>query len=226
MLVTIEGVLQPPAVAQLRERLQAAHWVDGAVTAGALAGEVKRNRQCAIDSEEAVIAADIVESALRRHPEFITAALPRRMVRPRFNAYGIGEYYGAHVDASIMEDTRGGGPIRTDVSVTLFLSEPEDYAGGELEIETGFGMQQVKLNAGDAVVYPASSLHRVAPVTRGERVASFLWVESLVSSADQRALLYDMDCSIRRLRQTAGNAESVLALSGVYHNLMRMFAAG
>ena len=225
MLVVIEQVIDPVRAEQMRSQLLAAHWIDGRHTAGALAVDAKRNRQIADDDMLAQRIAADVEQAVRANVELQSAALPRRLLSPRFNRHGIGEYYDAHVDAALMR-TPNGELLRTDVSATLFLSSPTDYDGGELEIETGFGVQEVKLAAGDLVLYPATSLHRVAPVTRGERICCFFWIESMVGNAERRALLYELDLSIRTLRKNpAENGPTITRLVGVYHNLVRTWAS-
>ena len=224
VLRVIEGLLDPAAAAAMRTQLLGATWIDGRTTAGAIAVDAKRNRQLADDDPLARRLSAQVQDALRVHPEFVTAALPARFVRPRFNRHGAGEYYDAHVDAALMR-TPEGDLLRTDVSATLFLVDPDTYTGGELQIETGFGLQEVKLNAGDLVLYPATSLHRVAPVTSGERICCFFWVESLVPDAGRRALLHELDTAIRELRAAPRtDATSIARLVGVYHNLLRTWA--
>lgn len=225
MLITIENLFTADEVATLRAALDALPWQDGARTAGSLGRHVKHNRQA---DERAAQAAGIVDTVLQRleaTPRFVAAALPRLIYPPRFNRYGVGDTYGAHVDGALMRLPDTSIPFRSDVSATLFLSSPDSYDGGVLEIDTHFGVQEVKLAAGDLVLYPASSLHRVTPVTCGERVASFFWVQSFVREPDVRALLFDLDESIQALRRERPSTDPILlSLSGVYHNLLRHHA--
>jgi PKHD-type hydroxylase len=225
MLITIDELLSADEVATLRAGLERLPWHDGAATAGSLGRTVKHNRQA---DEAAAREAGLAEFVLERlagHPRFTAAALPARIYPPRFNRYGVGETYGAHVDSALMRLPGSGSAFRSDLSATLFLSAPDTYDGGVLEIDTRFGVQEVKLEAGDLVLYPASSLHRVTPVTRGERVASFFWIQSLVRDTDVRSALFDLDEAIQALRREAAPRDSVvLALSAVYHNLLRHHA--
>lgn len=226
MIVVIEQVLDGAKVAEFRAELRAAAWEDGAGTAGAFARSQKRNRQLADGSPLAVRLGQRILDRLWAHPLFISAALPRKVYPPRFNRYGVGETYGAHVDAALMRPPGSDRMLRTDLSATLFLSEPEDYDGGELEAETGFGVQPVKLAAGDMVLYPASTLHRVVPVTRGERLASFFAIESLVADLAARTQLFELDQAIQALTAELGqDHDQLIRLSGVYHNLLRRWAA-
>jgi len=225
MIVQIPDVLGADELAHFREVLHAAPWVDGLATAGHQGAAVKRNRQLAEGSAAARALGDRVLAALERHPLFISAALPARVYPPMFNRYEGGETFGTHVDNAVRLLPGGGGAqIRTDVSATLFLAEPESYDGGELLIEDTFGAHAVKLPAGHLVLYPSSSLHRVEPVTRGVRLASFLWVQSLVADVTERALLFDLDTSIQRLAATDADEAARLQLTGVYHNLLRRWA--
>lgn len=226
MLITLDQVFNADEVRQIRARLDGAEWRDGAVTAGSLGRHVKRNQQLADDDETAIELGRHILSRLSSNPQFISAALPNRIYPPRFNRYAGGGTYGTHVDGSVMQMPNASQWLRSDLSATLFLSEPGEYDGGELEIETAFGAQGVKLAAGDMVLYPASSLHRVTPVTRGARVASFFWIESLVGDEGERTLLYDLDQTIQHLtpRLTATDPE-LLRLTGVYHNLLRRWAS-
>ncbi|KQP37008.1 Fe2+-dependent dioxygenase [Pseudorhodoferax sp. Leaf274] len=224
MLLTIENVLAPEEVRQFRAHLDRASWEDGAATAGSAARQVKHNQQVgALDA----VGLQLGEHLLRRlgeTPQFVSAALPRRIHPPRFNRYAGGGQYGAHVDAAIMQ-LPGGQSLRTDLSATLFLAEPDAYEGGELEIEDAYGVQSVKLAAGSLVLYPSTSLHRVTPVTSGARVAAFFWVESLVEDDRARTLLYDLDQSIQELSTTLSAQDPrVLKLMGIYHNLVRRWA--
>jgi PKHD-type hydroxylase len=222
MLITIDALLAPDEAARTLALLDQAPWIDGARTAGAVAREAKHNEQVDETWPEGRALAEQIAQRLRSHPRFISAVLPRTLHPPRFNRYRGGGQYGAHVDAALMHPAGASTPMRTDLSATLFLADPADYDGGVLEIETAFGVQPVKLAAGDLVLYPASSLHRVTPVTRGARVAAFLWVESLVRDAALRELLFDLDSSIQALSAELGPAhDQVLRLSGTYHNLLR-----
>jgi PKHD-type hydroxylase len=226
MLITIDGALDAATVADLRARLEAAAdaWVDGRVTAGHQGAPVKHNLQ--ID-EASAVAADgqaIVLGALERHPLFISAALPNRVYPPMFNRYAEGMGFGPHVDGGVRIDPRTGDKFRTDVSATLFLSPPGSYDGGELEILDSYGSHSVKLAAGDLVLYPAGSLHQVTPVTRGERLACFFWVQSLVRDDGQRSLLFEMDGAIQRLNATGADDDARRTLVGCYHNLLRQWA--
>lgn len=225
MLICIEKVLDAELLGQFRESLARADWQEGAHTAGALARQVKHNQQLDDDSPLARHLGDIVLERLQRHPQFIAAALPLRLHPPKFNRYAQGGHYGLHVDSALMPLREPGQRLRSDLSATLFLSEPEDYEGGELRIEGPFGAQDVKLAAGDLVLYPASSLHCVTPVTRGTRLACFLWLQSLVRDDAERSLLFDLDRAIQSLRlQLAADDARLLQLSGVYHNLLRRWA--
>ncbi|WP_304167192.1 Fe2+-dependent dioxygenase [Phenylobacterium aquaticum] len=223
MLIQIEGVLTADQVIDFRRRLSEAAWVDGKVTAGAQSAQAKHNLQIPEDAPVARELGEIILGALGRHETFVSAALPLRVFPPLFNRYDVGMGFDTHVDNSI----RFAGPVRyrTDVSATLFLSDPDDYEGGELIVEDSYGEHAVKLPAGDLVLYPASSLHRVAPITSGSRWASFFWMQSMVREDARRALLFDMDNAIRALSTQVGQADpSVVALAGAYHNLIRMWA--
>lgn len=225
MLISIEKVLSSDVLAELRGLLEQAgeSWVDGRVTAGYQGAAVKFNQQIDERSEVAARARHIVVSALERHPRFISAALPNALYPPMFNRYGEGMTFGGHVDGSIRIDPFSGRKLRTDISATLFLNEPDSYDGGELQIQDHFGLHSVKLAAGDMIVYPATSLHQVSPITRGVRLASFFWIQSLVRDDTQRALLFDMDTAIQRLNQTEGDATARQLLVGCYHNLLRQW---
>jgi PKHD-type hydroxylase len=225
MLVQIEGVLTAEQVAQARRLLEQAPWVDGRVTAGHQSAQVKDNLQIPEGCPEHRTLGDMVLGALERNPLFISAVLPLRVFPPLFNRYDPGMTFGAHVDNAIRQITGTPHRIRTDVSCTLFLSDPASYDGGELIVEDAYGEQRVKLPAGDAVVYPATSLHRVAPVTRGARLASFFWVQSMVRDDGQRTLLFDLDMAINRLRGDIPEGHpSPVQLTSVYHNLLRRWA--
>ncbi|HEX6592455.1 MAG TPA: Fe2+-dependent dioxygenase, partial [Moraxellaceae bacterium] len=213
-----------PQVEEIRRHLAAADWVDGAATAGPMAAGNKRNLQLPGDSPLAQQLAEVVAGALSRHPLFMSAVLPKHILPPRFNRYEGGGHYGNHVDNAIQADTVRRSNVRTDVSTTLFLSDPQEYEGGELIIEDGYSQRMVKLAAGDAIVYPATSLHRVEPVTSGTRFASFLWTQSMVRDAWQRNMLFDLDMTIVKIRQKHGNTPEALALTNHYHNLLRQWA--
>lgn len=225
MLVHIPNVLTPEQVRMLRDRLDHADdaWVDGRVTAGYSGAPVKRNQQIAEHTPIARELGDVILSAIERHPLFISAALPNQVYPPLFNRYEGGMTLGSHVDGAVRV-LPNGVKLRTDVSVTLFLSAPDEYDGGELVIEDAYGVQEIKLPAGDMIVYPATSLHQVTPVTRGVRVASFFWVQSLVRSDAQRALLFDMDTAIQRLNASDADAQARRSLVGCYHNLLRIWS--
>lgn len=224
MLLHIPQVLTPEEVARCRARLDAAEWVDGRVTAGYQGAPVKRNRQLPETSATARELGELILARLERHPMFISAALPARVYPPMFNRYEGEEHFGLHVDNSVRLLPGTGLKFRTDVSATLFLASPDEYDGGELQIEDTYGRHAVKLPAGDMIVYPSTSLHRVTPVTRGARVASFFWIQSMVREDAQRALLFELDTAIQRLNQTGGDAQAVMRLTGSYHNLLRMWA--
>ena len=224
MLLQIPNVLSPEGLTRCRELVAGAAWADGRVTAGTQSAQVKRNLQLPEDLPGAREAQRLILDALGNNGLFLSAALPLRVFPPLFNRYESGMDFGSHVDNAIRTHVASGQHIRTDISVTLFLSAPEDYDGGELIIEDTFGTQSIKLAAGDAILYPSSSVHRVLPVTRGARVASFFWIESRVRQAERRRLLFDMDASILNLRQAQGETEIAVTLTGCYHNLLRMWA--
>ena len=223
MLLHVPEVLSKAQVASLRRTLDAGPWVDGAATAGPLAAEAKRNLQFSTESSDYLALSQSIISALERNPLFISAALPHHILPPMFNRYASGNTYGNHVDNAVQTDGRNGERLRTDISVTVFLSEPEHYEGGELIIEDTYGSHEVKLPAGDAIIYPSSSLHRVEPVISGERIASFLWVQSLVRDAWQRSMLFNLDMTLLKLRAQVGNTEEIVSLTGHYHNLLRQW---
>lgn len=223
MLAHIEAVLSSDQVALCRERLAASEWVDGRVTAGQQSAEVKRNLQIPEDAPAARELGDLILGVLGRNPLFVSAALPLRVFPPLFNRYDAGMDFGLHVDNAVR--FAGNVRFRTDISCTLFLSEPDDYDGGELIIEDSYGEHAVKLAAGDMIVYPASSLHRVAEITRGSRWAAFFWAQSMVKSDEQRTLLFNLDQAIQQLSLKVGQgAPEVVSLAGTYHNLLRMWA--
>jgi PKHD-type hydroxylase len=222
MLVCIPQVLDAAQIVSLRERLDRSNsWVDGRVTAGYQGAPVKFNQQIDERSETALACQRIVTGALERNPIFISAVLPNMVYPPMFNRYGEGMKFGAHVDGSVRISPHDGRKLRTDVSATLFLTNPEDYDGGELMIDDTYGRHSIKLSAGDMVVYPATSLHQVAPITRGTRTSCFFWAQSLIRDDSQRALLYEMDGAIQRLNQTNADEVARRSLIGCYHNLVR-----
>ena len=225
MLLQIPQLLDAGALRQARELLSEAAWLDGRSTAGPQAAQAKRNQQLDPAAPAAHALRALVLRALDGHALFFSAALPKRVLPPQFNRYG-GDtnQYGEHVDQAIRYGGEPGQRVRTDLSCTLFLSDPADYDGGELVIEHSFGPQRVKLAAGDLVLYPGTSVHRVEPVTRGTRLAAFFWIESMVRRDDQRQLLFDMDMALMRLRGTHGESPETVRLTGTYHNLLRMWA--
>ncbi|UTW10082.1 Fe2+-dependent dioxygenase [Marinobacterium rhizophilum] len=230
MITPIRSLLDSTQLGQMRALLDRTDWVDGRSSAGAQALAVKQNRQLAADNPLALQLGEVILAALSRHPTFISAALPLRIMPPLFNRYEAGESYGLHVDNALRfspPDRPGQAaiPVRTDLSATLFLSEPDDYDGGELEIESSFGAQSIKLAAGDLILYPASSQHRVSAVTRGCRTCAVFWVQSMVRENHQREMLFDLDQSVQSLSAELGQThEEVLRLSGLYHNLIRHWA--
>jgi PKHD-type hydroxylase len=220
VLLHIPGVFTPDEVAELRARLEAGPWADGNVTSGHQSATAKVNRQLPEDSSEARDVGGLVLQALNASPMFVAAALPHTIFPPLFNRYEGGEHFGLHVDNAIRQ--RGSLRIRSDLSCTLFLSDPADYDGGELIIEEMYGPQSVKLPAGDLVLYPSKSLHRVTPVTRGARISSFFWLQSLVRDDADRETLFRLDVAIQRLSADRGPKDvAVLELTAVYHNLLR-----
>ena len=225
MLLQIPQVLDAAAVTRVRAIIDAGEWVDGNVTSGPQAALAKRNMQLAEQSPQRAEAADIILRALERTPLFTAAALPLKIFPPLFNRYEGGQNFGNHVDNAVRRNRAGDLTVRTDLSATLFLADPESYEGGELVVEDTYGGHVVKLPAGDMILYPASSLHHVRPVTRGARVASFFWLQSMVREDARRAVLFDMDMSIQRLAiQTGQGDPAIVSLTGVYHNLLRMWA--
>jgi len=224
MITRIPGLLDASRLAAISALLAQASWEDGRATAGFQSARVKHNLQLAQDSAAARQAGETIVHALERHPEFISAALPRHVYPPLFNRYEPGMSFGAHVDNAVRQVPGSHHRLRIDVSATLFISRPEAYDGGELIIEDTFGTHAVKLAAGDLVVYPASSLHRVQPVTRGARVAGFFWVQSMVRDDGGRTLLYEMDTAIRELTAAGAEEPALLRLTACYHNLLRRWA--
>jgi PKHD-type hydroxylase len=225
MLLHLQNILTAEELRTARAALQSAAWIDGRSTAGQQAVNAKNNQQLPQDGEVSRTLRALVLGALNRHALFFSATLPKKIFNPLFNRYGgTTNEYGKHVDAAVMHSRATGEKVRSDVSCTLFLSQPDEYEGGELEIDDTYGTQRVKLPAGDMVIYPSTSVHRVAPVTAGYRIASFFWVESMVRSDEQRRLLFDLDMNLLRMRQELGESELAVALSGTYHNLLRMWA--
>ena len=233
MLLRIQQVLSPDELAQVRKLILATDWAHGRITAGSQSGAVKNNLQLPEELPAAQQARHLVSVALARHPMFVTGALPKSVYPPLFNRYG-GEtnYFGNHIDNAVRTHAATARHIRTDISCTLFLSDPASYDGGELVVQDTYGEQRIKFEAGDLVMYPGTSIHRVEPVTRGERLACFFWVESMVRQDAQRRLLYEMDMAITSLRQKhfdqaevkSTESPEVIKLTGCYHNLLRMWA--
>ena len=224
MLLSIPDLLTPEQISRARELLDQADWVDGKVTAGPQSARAKRNQQLLEGSAVANTLGDMILTALQRNPLFVSAALPLRVFPPLFNRYQGGHAFGNHVDNAIRQIAGTGHRIRTDLSATLFLADPGEYDGGELVVEDTYGVHKVKLPAGDMVLYPASSLHSVTPITRGERVASFFWIQSMVRDDSRRTLLFDLDVAIQQLSRDVPAHSSVVQLTGVYHNLLRQWA--
>ena len=222
MMVHIPNVLNAEQVARCRTVMERAAWVDGAVTAGHQSVQVKNNLQLPEGSPEARELGDMVLDALARNPLFMSAVLPKQVFPPLFNRYDAGMTFGSHVDNSIRAGN--GVRIRTDVSSTLFITGPDDYDGGELVVEDTYGTHSVKLPAGDMIVYPATSLHHVTPITRGSRIASFFWTQSMIRDESKRSLLFDMDMAIIKLGRDHPQHSSVVELTSVYHNLLRQWA--
>ena len=221
-MLHIAAVLMPDEVAEVRERIGTADWVDGRATAGHLSAAVKHNRQLAEDDPAILAAAAVVRAALARSGVFASAALPARIAPPLFNCHGIGEHYGDHIDSAIRSVT--GATMRLDLSATLFLSDPADYIGGELVIRGATGSEAFKLAAGDLLLYASGAIHQVAPVTSGQRQACFFWVQSHVRDPSQRKILFDLDAVIANLRTENASRESILLLTAQYHNLLRMWS--
>ena len=224
MLLQIPDILTADEVRQARQLPEGAPWADGRDSAGPQAATVKNNQQLPHDAPAARAIRSLVLAGVERNPLFLTAALPKKIFTPRINRYG-GDtpFYGAHVDNAI-RFTADGERVRTDVSCTVFLSDPDEYDGGELQVQDTYGSRGVKLPAGHAVLYPGTSIHQVTPVTRGSRLACFFWIESMVRSDEQRRLLFELDMSLMRLREGHGETDEAVSLTGTYHNLLRMWA--
>ncbi len=225
MLLTIPDILTKAQVAECRKLMDQAEWVDGNITSGHQSALAKNNMQLPEESEVARSIGEFIQDALGMSLLFISAALPLKVFPPLFNRYECGQTFGTHVDNAIRQLRGTNFRIRSDLSATLFLSEPEDYDGGVLTIEDTYGTQEVKLPSGSMVLYPASSLHHVTPVTRGARVASFFWIQSMVRDDAHRTLLFQLDNTIQKLTADRGGKDpEVISLTGVYHNLLRMWA--
>ncbi len=226
MLIPIDGLLSKDEAAQFRLQLDAGAWIDGLASAGTLARSAKQNQQLADNTEPAISLGRHLLQCLDGHPLFVSAALPAKIYPPKFNRYADAGHYGTHVDSALMRIAGSDTLMRSDLAATVFLSEPNDYDGGELEIEGAFGIQSVKMDAGDMVLYSASSLHRVTPVTGGARLAAFFWIESVVADDAERLLLFDLDQAIQGLTPNVAPSDPhLLKLTAVYHNLLRRWAS-
>jgi PKHD-type hydroxylase len=224
MILQVPHVLNGEQVARCRDVIAQLKWVDGRLTAGHQSALAKDNLQLPEDSPDARELGDIIRAALERHPLFISAALPLRVFPPLFNRYDAGMSFGTHLDNAIRHVTGTSYRVRTDIAATLFLSQPDEYDGGEIVIDALYGAHSVRLPAGELVLYPASSLHRVTPVTRGSRLASIFWVQSLVREDHHRSLLFELDMAINQVNQALPNHAAVVALTNCYHNLLRQHA--
>jgi PKHD-type hydroxylase len=224
MLVQIPHLLSAEQISEARQLLDHGTWIDGRVTAGYQSARAKDNQQLAEGSAEAERLGAMIAQALEQNALFMAAALPLRVFPPLFNRYQGGQSFGTHIDNAIRQVTGTPHRIRTDLSATLFFTAPDEYDGGELIIEDTYGVQEVKLAAGNMVLYPSTSLHHVRPVTRGARICSFFWIQSMVRDDGQRTLLFDLDMAIQRLGQDSPGHPSCLQLTGVYHNLLRRWA--
>jgi PKHD-type hydroxylase len=224
MIIAIPDVLTSAQVAEARHQMSSADWVDGRVTAGHQSARAKDNEQLPEDSALARRLGEMIVAALERNPLFVSAALPAKIFPPLFNRYGAGHSFGIHVDNAIRQIRGTPHRVRTDLSATLFLSAPEEYDGGELIVEDTYGPHSIKLPAGHMVLYPASSLHKVQPITRGARIASFFWIQSMVRDDAERSLLFDMDLAIQKLNRDHIEHPSIVQLTGIYHNLLRRWA--
>lgn len=224
MLLPISNVLSKEQTAECRRLLDASEWIDGSVTAGHQSKLAKNNLQLAENDPAALQMGELIVSELQNNPLFVSAALPLKVFPPLFNRYEGGQNFGTHVDNAIRRSRVTGEQMRTDLSATLFFSEPDEYDGGELVVEDTYGVQRVKLAAGSMILYPASSLHHVTPVTRGRRIASFFWIQSMIRDDGNRTLLFDLDTSIQRIASEVPNHPSAIQLTGIYHNLLRRWA--
>lgn len=223
MLLEIADLLSAEQVRDARAKLETAQWIDGRVTAGHQSALAKHNRQLPEDAPLTRELGQMILTTLQANPLFMAAALPQSVFPPLFNRYEANEHFGNHVDNAIRA-VAGGPRIRTDISATLFLVEPQEYDGGELLIDDTYGAHSVKLKAGSLILYPSTSLHRVSPVTRGVRICSFFWVQSLLRDDAQRTLMFDLDLSIQRLRRDIGEHDALITQTGIYHNLLRRWA--
>ena len=224
MLLQVPNVLSAEQVAHCRQALDAAEWADGRITAGYQSAQAKDNQQLPEESPVAQQLGELVLAALQRSPLFLSGALPLKVFPPLFNRYAGGQSFGSHVDNAIRQVRGTPHRVRTDLSATLFLSAPDEYDGGELVVEDTYGMHSIKLPAGDLVLYPASSLHLVRPVTRGARMASFFWIQSMVRDDGERTLLYDLDRAVQQVHRDLPESPAAVQLTGVYHNLLRRWA--
>jgi PKHD-type hydroxylase len=224
MLMPIPDILTAEQAEQCRRTLEESEWIDGRITAGHQSARAKDNRQLPEDHPAARQLGDLILAALERNPLFMAAALPLKVFPPLFNLYESGQAFGTHVDNAIRQVTGTPHRVRTDLSATLFLTQPDEYDGGELLVEDTYGVHNIKLPAGHLILYPATSLHRVRPVTRGIRIASFFWIQSMVRDDGQRTLLFDLDMAIQRINQDVPDHASTVQLTGVYHNLLRRWA--
>ena len=224
MVLHIPNVLNKEQLIKCREILNKAEWIDGKLTAGSQAINVKSNLQLSENSEELKILRNIITQALRTNPLFISAAIPNHIISPFVNRYENGGAYGNHVDNSILYDATIGKNFRTDVSCSLFFTDPDEYEGGEMVIEDTFGLHEVKLPAGDLILYPSTSLHRVEPVTKGVRMVSFMWTQSMIRSAWKRSILFELDNTIQSLRAKYGETQEAVNLSIHYHKLIQEWA--
>lgn len=225
MLLRVPNVLSKSQLHEVRMIIDAADWADGSITAGTQSTKVKKNFQLPEDGIESRKAREIVLEALSANAEYLTGALPKKIYPPLFNKYqGSNNQFGNHIDNAVRTHAHSGKHVRTDISCTLFLTDPSEYEGGELVIEDAFGQQGIKFEAGDMVMYPGSSVHRVEPVTKGARISCFFWTESMIRFDEQRRVLYDLDNAIYQLRQEKDGTPEIIRLTGVYHNLMRMWS--
>jgi len=224
MMLHIPGVLTRDQVADMRRQLDASDWIDGRATVGDQGAKVKQNRQLPETSPLALELGRTILAALAKNPLYFSAVLPLRTIPPLFNSYAGGEHYGAHVDGSMRRIPGSGEWIRTDVSTTVFLCDPEEYDGGELIVTDAYGEHEVKLPAGDAIIYPSTSIHRVEPVTRGARVCSFFWTQSMVRDDMRRSMLLELDQNIQSLRARLGDCPEMVGITGHYHNLLRQWS--
>jgi PKHD-type hydroxylase len=224
LLLAIPDVLTSEQVKQARELLSSAQWIDGRVTAGHQSSRTKDNMQIPENHPVARELGEIILTALGQNSLFISAALPAKVFPPLFNLYSGGQSFGTHVDNAIRQMTGSGSRIRTDLSATLFFAGPEEYDGGELIVEDTYGTHAAKLPAGHMVLYPSTSLHHVRPVTRGARVSSFFWIQSMVRDDTKRTLLFDLDMGIQRLNQDVPDHPTAVQFTGIYHNLLRQWA--